>query len=96
MTDERVHQIVCRWMRRVMHEKGWSANHWASLASTESTNITRVMNGERMIIPNLTTVAKLAAVAGSQPDLLRGGRKESGLTPVPVRRRAASPVQLRA
>ena len=94
MTEDRLHLIVCRWMRQVMHSNEWSANHWASLAGIEATNITRVMNGERRIIPNLFTIAKLAAVAGSQPDLLKGGRKEVGFTPVaprqqqPSRRRA--------
>lgn len=94
MTEERVHLVVCRWMRGVMHAQQWSANHWASLSGIETSNITRVMNGERRIIPNLLTIAKLAAVCGSQPDLLRGGRKEVGLTP--AARRRPLPSQLRA
>lgn len=87
MTEDHVHLIVCRWMRRVMAENQWSANHWACLAGIESTTITRTMNGERMIMPSLMTIARLAAVAGSQPDLLRGGRKPVQYVPGPARRR---------
>jgi hypothetical protein len=89
MTPEKVHAIVVRWMRHVLHEKGWSAGQWANLARTAPSNITRVMNppDDRLIIPNMVTVAQLAAVAGSQPDLLRGGRKPVSLVPAPPRRR---------
>lgn len=93
MTEERVHRIVTRWMRKVMIEKEWSANHWCALAGIPATNVTRVVNSGEIIIPNLLTVAKLAAVAGSQPDLLKGGKRVGEFVPVtqPPHAEAARP-----
>jgi transcriptional regulator with XRE-family HTH domain len=90
MTEDHVHLIVCRWMRKVMGDKGWNANHWACLAGIEATTITRTMNGERRIMPSFMTIARLAAVAGSQPDLLKGGRRTSTYVMAPSRRQVAA------
>lgn len=57
------------WMRQVMDQKGWSAADWARLAGTTPTNITRILSPTSEIIPSGVTIAKLAAVAGSQPNL---------------------------
>ena len=57
------------WMRQVMEEKKWSALEWANQAKTSATNITRVLSPVSDIIPSAGTIAKLARVAGSQPNL---------------------------
>jgi hypothetical protein len=78
MQRDKVHQIVARWMRRTMVDQNWSANEWASKAGLHSTAITRIVHppeGEEPMIPNLMTIAALVAVAGTQPDLLHGGRR---------------------
>ena len=54
------------WMRQVMDKNGWSANRWASLAGTSSTNITRFLK-DAAHCPSARTIAKLALVAGSAP-----------------------------
>ena len=77
-TKEKVHAIVVKWMRRVLAEKGWSARQWASLAGVEATSITRIIHppqGEEPHIPTVLNLFKLAASAGSAPDLLRGNRR---------------------
>ena len=56
------------WMRSIMDTKDWSANKWATLSGTSPTNITRFLNGSKFV-PSSKTIAKLAAVAGSSPDL---------------------------
>ena len=56
------------WMRSIMDTKEWTANKWATLAGTSPTNITRFLNGAKFV-PSSKTVGKLAAVAGSSPDL---------------------------
>lgn len=56
------------WMRQVMQDMEWSANHWATLAGTSPTNITRFLN-EGTFTPSSTTIAKLVHAAGSQPNL---------------------------
>ena len=56
------------WMRQVMQDREWSANHWATLAGTSPTNITRFLN-EGTFTPSSTTIAKLVHAAGSQPNL---------------------------
>lgn len=57
------------WMRQVMSERQWSAAHWAKLANTSSTNITRFLSPGCRIVPSADTISKLAHVAGSQPNL---------------------------
>jgi hypothetical protein len=74
---EKVHLVVARWMRTVLEDKGWSARFWAQEAGIEPTSITRVMvppPGEEPIMPTVLSIAKLARVAGSQPDLVKGNR----------------------
>jgi len=57
------------WMRRVMRERQWSAEHWARTAGVAGTTITRYLNatdpdaGPRRR-PTSATVEKLAAAAG--------------------------------
>ena len=54
------------WMRKVMDSKSWSANHWASLAGTSPTNITRFLK-DAQHVPSSRTISKLAYVAGTSP-----------------------------
>jgi len=85
MQRDKVHLIVCRWMRRVLFERQWSANEWATQAGLHSSAITRVLSppmGEEPMIPTMMTIAQLAAVAGSQPDLLKGARRPVSYVPV--------------
>lgn len=56
------------WMRTTMDTKQWSANHWGKIAKTSPTNITRFLNGSKFV-PSSKTIAKLASVAGTSPDL---------------------------
>ena len=56
------------WMRSIMDVKEWTPNKWATLSGTSPTNITRFLNGSKFV-PSSKTIAKLAAVAGSSPDL---------------------------
>ena len=56
------------WMRSIMDVKDWTPNKWATLSGTSPTNITRFLNGSKFV-PSSKTIAKLAAVAGSSPDL---------------------------
>ena len=58
------------WMRTVMDEKNWTANKWAVLAGTSPSNITRFVKGSKFT-PSSATIAKLAYVAGSHPNLSR-------------------------
>lgn len=90
---ERVHLIVARWMRGVLASKGWSARHWAELAGIEPSSITRIMNpppGEEPILPTTLNIAKLAAVAKSQPDLLHGNRRLASYVPAATAATAVS------
>jgi SOS-response transcriptional repressor LexA len=57
------------WMRQVMAERQWSAAHWAKLANTTPTNITRFLSPGCRIVPSSDTISKLAQAAGSQPNL---------------------------
>lgn len=66
-----IESAVRVWMRRVLDEKGWSAEHWARVADTSATNISRFLS-QGATLPTLRTMAKLAAAAGSWPEL-RGG-----------------------
>tara|TARA_R110000822_G_scaffold44890_1_gene120304 strand:- start:226 stop:909 length:684 start_codon:yes stop_codon:yes gene_type:complete len=56
------------WIRSVMDTKQWTANKWATQAGTSPTNITRFLNGSKFL-PSSKTIARLANVAGSSPDL---------------------------
>jgi hypothetical protein len=56
------------WLREVMDTKGWSAYKWANLAGTSPTNITRFLNQSKHQ-PSSGTIAKLATVAGTIPNL---------------------------
>lgn len=102
VTKSRVHRTITDWMRDVMRQRDWTAGYWASLAGIEPSNITRVLHTpedrNEPIVPNMYTLAKLCAVAGSQPDLLRGGRKgeRKPASLVAVTRRPISPLQRRA
>ena len=58
------------WMRSVMERNKWSANHWATLAGTSATNISRFLRDAEHI-PSTSTIAKLAKVAGSWPVMAR-------------------------
>jgi hypothetical protein len=58
------------WLQTVMLDRGWSAEEWARRADTSATNITRPLSPGSKILPTVLTVARLARVAGSQPDLL--------------------------
>lgn len=69
---EHSRNIVRVWMRRVMEEKRWSANEWASMADTSPTNITRLLAPTCKINPSVETIFKLALIAGSQPDFIPG------------------------
>lgn len=63
--------LIERWMRSVMEEKEWSAERWATLAGTSPTNITRFLGGKADFIPSTKTLAKLARIAGSSPQIGR-------------------------
>jgi len=60
---------LAQWMRRVMEERQWSAEQWGARADTSPTNITRFLGGKDDFFPTVRTLAKLASVAGSAPDL---------------------------
>ncbi len=55
------------WMRRVIDQTGWSARAWADKAKTSASNITRFLAKDDAPLPNMRTLAKLAAVAPSFP-----------------------------
>tara|TARA_R110000782_G_scaffold33603_3_gene80905 strand:- start:843 stop:1412 length:570 start_codon:yes stop_codon:yes gene_type:complete len=63
-------RVIRVWMRTVMDEKCWTANKWAVLAGTSPSNITRFVKGSKFT-PSSATIAKLAYVAGSHPNLSR-------------------------
>jgi len=63
------------WMRQVMSEKHMSANHWATLAGTSPTNITRFLNSDSKFLPSARTLAKLAKIAGSSPQFLNSAQQ---------------------
>ena len=56
------------WMQTIMSENDWSAENWAKKSRTSPTNITRFLKGANHA-PSSRTIAKLAAVAGSWPDM---------------------------
>lgn len=59
---------IASWMQRVMTEKGWSAEEWASKAKVAPTSITRAVKPGYKFVTKKATVDKLASVAGSSPD----------------------------
>jgi transcriptional regulator with XRE-family HTH domain len=67
--DDTTRRSIKVWMREVLHQKGWTANEWATKAGTSATNITRFLQPESRIVPTASTLAKLVRVAGSQPRL---------------------------
>lgn len=68
MSDSSEVSQIRAWMRAVMEEKEWSAEHWARLAGTSPTNITRFLkDGDHT--PSMKTVVKLSRVAGSMPQI---------------------------
>lgn len=67
--SEAARNAVRVWMRDVMAQRQWTAAHWARLAETSPTNITRFLSPGCRIIPSADTLAKLARIAGSQPNL---------------------------
>ena len=73
-SEEQIQQSVRRWVRTVMHQQGWSAEEWARRAATTPTNITRILSSDKSL-PNADTLARLARIAGSQPDLVGTGDK---------------------
>lgn len=70
--DALARNAVRVWMRQVLEDKGWSANEWAVAAGTTPTNVTRLLSPTNRSVPNMNTVAKLARVARSQPNLING------------------------
>ena len=70
------------WMLAVMSRHGWSAEHWGRIAKTSPTNITRFLKADAGFIPSAPTIAKLAAVAGTQPQLY--GEAVAHLYRVPI------------
>jgi len=81
--QEQVQQSVRRWVRTVMHQQSWSAEEWARRAATTPTNITRILSSDSSL-PNAATLARLARVAGSQPDLIGTGHKPANDDGVPL------------
>lgn len=67
--EDSVRNAVRVWMRQVMAERQWTAAHWAKLANTSPTNITRFLSPGCRIVPSADTISKLAQAAGSQPNL---------------------------
>lgn len=80
--DER--KAIRVWMRTVMSKYDLTANRWAEQANTSSTNITRFLNSDSKFIPSARTIAKLAAVVGSTPQLLKGNPDIESFTKRPV------------
>jgi transcriptional regulator with XRE-family HTH domain len=70
------------WMREVMQQKRLTANSWATLAGTSPTNITRFLNTDSKFMPSVRTLAKLAKIAGSSPQLLNKATETKHKIPV--------------
>jgi len=56
------------WMRSVMERRHWSAEHWARVAGTSATNITRFLRGTTHV-PSTRTLARLSQACGSMPEI---------------------------
>lgn len=65
MTDK---QRIRAWYNEVLRETGWSAAHWARLAKTSPTNITRLQKTIDAAAPRTETLQKLYRVL---PNALR-------------------------
>jgi phage repressor protein C with HTH and peptisase S24 domain len=59
MTDKR---RIRDWYSEVLRETGWSAAHWARLAATSPTNITRLQKDPAAAAPRTETLQKLFRV----------------------------------
>lgn len=59
MTDK---QRIRTWYGEVLRETGWSAAHWARLAKTSPTNITRLQKSADAAAPRTETLQKLFRV----------------------------------
>lgn len=59
MTDKR---RIRDWYNEVLRETGWSAAHWARLAMTSPTNITRLQKDPDAAAPRTETLQKLFRV----------------------------------
>jgi len=59
MTDKR---RIRDWYNDVLRETGWSAAHWARLAMTSPTNITRLQKDQGAAAPRTETLQKLFRV----------------------------------
>ena len=91
-TRERVHRIVVSWMREVLKTTGWSARQWAERAGVEQSSITRIIHppeGEEPHIPTSLNVFKLAQACGSQPDWVKGNRRQATFVPAGQQQPAA-------
>ena len=55
------------WMRLVLEETGWSKNHWADLAKTSPTNITRFLKDPDASMPTIPTLNKLRDPLEARP-----------------------------
>lgn len=81
------------WMRQVMDDRGWSAYKWANLAGTSPTNITRFLNQSKHQ-PSSSTIAKLAMVAGTVPNLSINPTVDAQSTTVTVYNRMDEPIEV--
>jgi hypothetical protein len=68
--DKLTRNAVRVWMRKTLADTGMTAEEWARMARTSGTNITRVLDPTSSTVPNLTTIARLARVVGTQPSLV--------------------------
>lgn len=66
--EAQAREKIQRWMHDVMLQNNWTPNEWAKRAGTAATNITRFLKGHPHI-PTAKTLAKLGAVAYSQPPM---------------------------
>lgn len=66
-TDDLERKALKVWMRGVIANQHMSAYEWASKARISQSTITRFLSGASEYIPSSRTVAKLVAVAGSEP-----------------------------
>ena len=56
------------WMREVLAAKDWTPAHWAGVAGTSPTNITRFLK-DGIHVPSTRTLAKLSNACGSWPQI---------------------------
>ena len=66
-TDELERKALKVWMRGVIASQHMSAYEWATKAKISQSTITRFLSGASEYIPSSRTVAKLVAIAGSEP-----------------------------